>query len=472
MNLGNNNTVLQKLLTKLNQLIGGTATVAANITEVNSNPATSGSGVVTAGTLRITLADDDPAVVQLGLIKAAVDSLEEGSGFLIGYQSPPISDNTFSVALQTLGPPGVLRFSNAPTWFPLTDFKADNIEKVDRYDVSGAFVATYTRQNTVITYDGTQDLTLTGITLTGGDSFVVYTNVSTAASSNYAEDTAHTSGDILNAVGAVRMDTPAARGADADYVNFIVDDKNHLWTHDINSTAILADTSAMAVDLAAIEVLITAGNVDLAAMEVLLTTEVAQTLPLYTSTNVAHDAVDAGNGFKGAGYAVSTQRAAVSAGDRVDQVLSLNGETISRSHDYTNAAEKIIEQAPYWAHRTTVEHDATLTATAKSYYVIPFDTYKAGSIINRYIMGAGSSAVVKVYATNDPTENISTITIANWFDVSTTIIGGASLAAGAGATTDAVWFVNTTTPMEYYLIEVDYTDAADSTVEIKAKLAY
>jgi hypothetical protein len=145
---------------------------------------------------------------------------------------------------------------------------------------------------------------------------------------------------------------------------------------------------------------------------------------------------------------------------------------IPTGDDIGNDVKKVQEQSAGWTHRGTDEHGATLTATNQYYYVIPGDTYRNGSITNEYVMGAGSSAVIKVYMTDDATENITTITIGNWFDVSSDIIGAASLAAGAAATTEAVWFLDTNMVAEYWLVEVDYTDAADSTVDIKAKKTF
>jgi hypothetical protein len=140
--------------------------------------------------------------------------------------------------------------------------------------------------------------------------------------------------------------------------------------------------------------------------------------------------------------------------------------------DQNEDSKKIIEQRPLWSYRSTDEFSATLNATDTTYYVIPFDTYRYASILFRLVCGAGSSATVKVYATNDDSEDIGTITIANWHDVSTEIIGAASFSCVAGTTNDDPWFIDTASPVEYYLIEIDYTDAADSTLTIRAKKTY
>ena len=105
----------------------------------------------------------------------------------------------------------------------------------------------------------------------------------------YAEDSAANSGDELQAIGLVRQDTLAiSTSTDGDYGNFKSNAKGELYVIDTDGNALLttidADTGAMAVDLAAIEVLITAGNVDLAAIEVLLTTIDADTSAIALDT--------------------------------------------------------------------------------------------------------------------------------------------------------------------------------------------
>jgi len=105
----------------------------------------------------------------------------------------------------------------------------------------------------------------------------------------YAEDSAAASGDLGQASLLVREDTLAiSTSTDGDYGNFKSTSKGELYTHDADAKAllgtidadtgaILSDTNAMVVDLAAIEVLITSGNA-------LLTTIDADTGNIATST--------------------------------------------------------------------------------------------------------------------------------------------------------------------------------------------
>lgn len=134
---------------------------------------------------------------------------------------------------------------------------------------------------------------------------------------------------------------------------------------------------------------------------------------------------------------------------------------------------KTVEQSPSWAHRTTdLSYTATLSATAKSYYVIPMDTYANGSIDFKLVTGTGTTAVVKVYRTSLSSENISTITIANWWDVTTKVMDGdASFPCVASATNVASWDMCCPTITEYLMVEVDYTQGSTSTLTMYVKLS-
>lgn len=112
----------------------------------------------------------------------------------------------------------------------------------------------------------------------------------------FAEDAAAAGGADGQSVLMVRQDTLATdTSTDGDYSWFKGNAKGELYvidsdgnalltTIDADTGAILTDTNAMVVDLAAIEVLITAGNVDLAAMEVLLTSIDADTSSIAVDT--------------------------------------------------------------------------------------------------------------------------------------------------------------------------------------------
>ena len=246
-------------------------------------------------------------------------------------------------------------------------------------------------------------------------------------------------------------------------------------------TTIDADTGDILVDTTSIDGKTPAlGTAVMAASSpVTIATDDTILLPQYATLNVAHDAVDAGNGFKGAGYAVTTQRAAVAAGDRVDQVLSLNGETISRSHDYTLASEKMVEQAPIWAHRTTVTFTQAGADGVTYFMVIPMDTYKSGSIqLDVYSNNAADVATIKAYITNDPavTLAVTTATILSdkWVDSSVDILGGASVVTPGGATTNSryMYYLDTNVIAEYICISFLCAVTTTLTLNAFAKLTY
>lgn len=441
----------------------------------------------------------------------AIKGLEGGYTTLIGK----VSGGDFTTAYLA---PTQITTGAMPTSHPI--LLVDDIEKVDM--IRAGVTTTYTRDDYVMVVSGagpTYVLTITGAAFLAGDTFIVYTNISKIANPNYFEDSVHTNGDPGTFLLSVRKDTPVAMTSnDGDYQSLVTDSKGQLYVYDTSSYTYLDDirtalqiiddwdeTNRCAVNLIAGQVGIQAGSGAFSdsTLRITLATDDPQFGSIGTAADVdgnVHgqlryigeninsilvgplsiegvikddDAASTDAPVKGGTVAESINRS-VNDGDVTNLRSTLEGLLKIAGYDTTLASLKTVEQAGIQFYRTTVEHSETLTvgAPTKYYYVIPFDTYKTGSFVSRFVMGAGSSAVVKVYATNDASANISSITIADWFDVSTAIIGAASLAAGAGATTDAVWYVAAQVPMEYYVIEVNYTDAADSTVSIKAKLGY
>jgi hypothetical protein len=141
--------------------------------------------------------------------------------------------------------------------------------------------------------------------------------------------------------------------------------------------------------------------------------------------------------------------------------------------DYNLNLLKTQEQSPdpfYYSEEPS--YSETLTSTDTYYYPIPMKTYKGGSITFEATMGTGSSATTKVYLTNDPDEDIGTITIENWFDDTQDLMGVSSFVCAAGETTKKVIHMDTNWGCQYLLIEVDYSDDDDSTIDIKSYLNY
>jgi len=105
------------------------------------------------------------------------------------------------------------------------------------------------------------------------DGALYVTTAGGAGPTGYVEDVAETDAAVMAMCGTVRRDAAASSaGTTGDNATFNTDATGQLWVVDAATGALLGtidtDTGAMVVDLAAIEVLITAGNVDLAAIEV------------------------------------------------------------------------------------------------------------------------------------------------------------------------------------------------------------
>ena len=161
-----------------------------------------------------------------------------------------------------------------------------------------------------------------------------------ATSLGKAEDAAHASGNVGVQILSVRQDTAAALGGtDADYQPLITDASGRLHVIEPSAAAIAVDLAALEVlltasnvDLDAIETLITAGNVDLAAIEVLITdgnVDLAAIEVLNTAIQVAVETVPAKTGVVNAAaavikaapgtvYAVLVSGAGVTAADKIE----------------------------------------------------------------------------------------------------------------------------------------------------------
>lgn len=508
------------LVETLSGLISGTATLNSNISKVG------GTSVPTVGAVPILptgIYSATGTLVDVGTlltsIKNSVDALPSGYTDIIGRNVGGDFVVTFTTATQ-------LTLSVFPTYMPA--FVVSMVEEV--HQITNGITTVFKRETSRMTYAGGV-LTVADALFINTDEFLVFTNMGKLAGSIYSEDTTHTSGAAGSLILSVRNDAHTALAGNGDYIPLMTNGVGDLYTFESNSTAIAAslakldlivsrdDTTVHAVNIYGNNIMaaatptdttVDANDIGMLAMSLdrrlhtdsniqIGNADVDATHPIPISkdasanitTNriwvtadidnevtikgtVEDDAVVTSDAPVKIGAVVDVAPAAAADNDMVHLITDIYRKLKIAGHDDIQDLIKTEEQAPYWAHRTTVTHTATLTVGAPTnyYYVIPFDTYKLASFVSRFTMGAGSSAVIKVYCTNNPTENIVTITIANWYDVSTGVIGAANLACGAGAITDAVWYIEGQVPMEYYLIEVAYTDAADSTVLINAKLGY
>jgi hypothetical protein len=170
------------------------------------------------------------------------------------------------------------------------------------------------------------------------------------AGAQYAEDAAHSSGDMLTMAGAVRRDTAAAgSGTDGDNSTLNVNNVGRLWTTAVIDTALPAGTN----NIGDVDILSIAagdnniGNVDIVTMpDVTLnaeTTKVIGTVNIAAAQTIAttnagtfavqagqaaHDAAISGNPVRTAGRALSSDYTAVATGDTADFITDLNGKQI------------------------------------------------------------------------------------------------------------------------------------------------
>jgi len=142
-------------------------------------------------------------------------------------------------------------------------------------------------------------------------------------------------------------------------------------------------------------------------------------------------------------------------------VLYIQGQ--ERTVDAFQNAQNIKNQNPDWAHRENQTENITPTV-AVQYFAIPMDTYKHASI--GICVSGTVTSTLKCYAINDASVTIPTSGAipAGWTDVSTDILGAASVAIAnvSPATTCSKFFIDTAISVEYLLLQFD-TSAASST---------
>lgn len=372
-------------------------------------------------------------------------------------------------------------------------------------------------------------LSVTDATFVATDTFVIYTNVSLVANPNYAEDSPHTSGDNGTQVLGVRNDAyTALTDTDGDYSALSLDQYGQIQVNQnmirdavvsIGSgnndsgtqkvTIATDDINLAAINIAIAAINTASGTIDDAALvngsrqaqlryigiavelsRVLLTsldtkegttgeaadlegTRAAQLraigdallATLTIGGDVAHDAVNSGNPIQNGGEATDTQIAQVANGDRTKQMFSRSGEVISKAHDYSLSSDKVIEQAPDWAHRKTETYSEdylVATGAGQVYWLIPTDTYSIGNIYTRVVGdNATDDTTIKVWATNDPniTQPVTQALLASedWDDVTTDLTGAASHNPTGSNDNKYTWFLDTYIVTEFICVEYDVT---------------
>ena len=148
-----------------------------------------------------------------------------------------------------------------------------------------------------------------------------------------------------------------------------------------------------------------------------------------------------------------------------------------KAYDASADAQKVLEQSPNPNHErtTTLADTVTLDTTQYYHYYFSGSTYHYFYLRLRAVLGAGSSATLKIWASNKTSPTFPTTgapAAADWQDVSTDILGAASVAHAAATTYDVPYFVDTPMRPLWWLISYNYTDAADSTIYAAVTQSY
>ena len=264
-----------------------------------------GAGAVTAGTQRVTLASDDPAVSQITSLNGKVTACNTGAVVVSSSALPSgAATATKQPALGTAGTASsdVLTVQGIAS---MTALKVDG--------TGGSFPVTDSGGS---------------LTVDNGGTFAVQATVAAgAATIGKAEDVASADADVGVPSMAIRKATPAnTSGTDGDY-EMLQMSAGRLWTSTAIDTALPAGTNA--IGKLAANSGVTIGAVEIASAQTLGTVTTVSTL---TGGGVAHDGVDSGNPVKIGGRAVSSLASAtlVAAADRSDLVTDIDGSLIVR----------------------------------------------------------------------------------------------------------------------------------------------
>jgi len=124
-------------------------------------------------------------------------------------------------------------------------------------------------------------------------------------------------------------------------------------------------------------------------------------------------------------------------------------------------AQKVFVLNPDYEHYTESEHlvDFAAVGAATSRYVIPMEGYRFASIHAKLTAGAGDTNTMTVWASNNPDADDSADT--DWVDISTDVIGAASLAA-ANSTEEAIYFIDISTIPMKLMIKIVTTGSANA----------
>lgn len=259
----------------------------------SATDALGGAGAVAAGVQRVTLANDDPAVVDLAAIEVLLTGMDADT-------------DAIKTAVEAL----------------------DNAVETGRLAVN-----LISGQAGITAGAGAVGASTPRVTLASDDPAVallttIDADTGALAAALYTEDAVAPA----NPVGlAMMMQRDDALGGltpiEGDWTHPFATAEGALWVQDFNSDAILALLTAMDADTSVLAAAVAGAQfqVDIAAISTTLTVDLGANNDVTATGNVAHDAADSGNPLKIGGKAETTTPTAVADADRVDAFFDAYG---------------------------------------------------------------------------------------------------------------------------------------------------
>jgi len=155
-------------------------------------------------------------------------------------------------------------------------------------------------------------------------------------------------------------------------------------------------------------------------------------------------------------------------------IMWIEGAERTTSLDDNSQMTNQLNTNPLHEQATTLADTVTLDTTQYYHYYFSGDTFHYFYLRLRAVIGAGSSATLKIWASNKTSPTFPTTgapAAADWQDVSNDVLRAASVAHAAGAN-DTPYFVDTAMRPKWWLISYNYTQSADSTIYIRVNQSY
>ena len=178
-------------------------------------------------------------------------------------------------------------------------------------------------------------------------------------------------------------------------------------------------------------------------------------------------AVDTGNISVSGGVITLSEADDFATGDEV--VVSITGP--DKAYDEATDSNQVFVINPEYEHYTSPEHliDVTNGAAATTRYVIPFESYKNGSLHWDLVGSATDTVTMTVWGTNKADADDSADT--DWVDISSTILGAANKVSSSTAAEEDIAFIDSSIVLLKMMVKIVITGGTTNSVDAYIKKA-